>query len=309
MTAYAQLPAWKPDKNVEIVVGTTAGSALDGTARLVQKIWQERNLPGATSSVVNKAGGNMAIAGAYLSQRTGDAHYLQFISATLLTDHIIGSGNYNYTDFTPVALLGSQYLVIATRTDSPLKSGKELIAQLVRDPASASFGLNGIGNNLHILIAVLGKAGGVDVRKMKTVAFQGGELMTAALGGHVDLVSTVVSNVLPQVTAGKMRVIGVASPQRLGGALADAPTWKEQGIDAVVRNWWAVLGAKGLTAAQVAWWDKVFAATTAAEAWKQELAKNFWDDKPLASAETAAFLREDYAKLRMSLQDLGLAKR
>ena len=304
----AQAPAWKPEKNVEVIVGTTPGSALDGAARLMQKIWQERSLLGVTSSVVNKPGGNMTVAGAYLSQRTGDPHYFQVISPTMLTDHIIGSGTYSYTDFTPVALLGSQYLAIATRADSPLKSGRDLIAQLKRDPTSASFGINGVGNSLHILIAVLCKAAGVDVKKVRTVAFNGGELMTAALGGHVDVVSTVLSNVAPHVAAGKLRILGIAAPERIGGALADVPTWREQGVDAVVRNWWAVIGAKNLTVEQLAYWDRVMTATTGSAEWKQELAKNYFDDKYLNSAETSVFLRDEYLRLRASLVELGLAK-
>jgi putative tricarboxylic transport membrane protein len=300
---------WKPEKNVEILVGTTPGSALDASARLMQKIWQERSLPGASSSVVNKPGGNMTVAAAYLQQRSGDAHYFQVISPTILTDHITGSGRFDIAEFTPVALLGSQYLAIATRTESPLKSGRDLVMLLKRDAGAASFGINGVGNSLHILVAAVGKAAGADVKKMRAVAFQGGELMTAALGGHVDVISTVVSNVLPHVATGKLRFIGIAAPERLGGALADTPTLREQGIDAVVRNWWAVIGAGGLTPAQLAWWDRVMAATTATPEWKSELARGFWDDKYLNSAETAAFLREEYARLRSALNEMGLAKR
>lgn len=234
MTASAQSPGWKPEKNVEIIVGTTAGSSLDHTARALQKIWQDRGMLSVASTVINKAGGNMGVAAAYLSQHAGDPHYFQVISPTVLTNHINGGGTYNYTAFTPMALLGNRYVAIAARTDSPIKSGKDLVEQLKRDPTAVKFGINGVGNNLHILVAVVGKAAGADVKKIKTVVFAGGELITAAIGGHVDLISTVTSNILPQAQAGKLRMLGVASPQRLGGALADVPTWKEQGVDAVV---------------------------------------------------------------------------
>jgi putative tricarboxylic transport membrane protein len=307
--ASAQMPVWKPEKNVELVVGTTAGSALDRTARSVQKIWQDRGMLGVTSTVINKAGGNMSVAAAYLGQHAGDAHYLQFISPTMLTDYITGGSTISYADYSPIALLGSQYLAIATRIDSPIKSGKDLIERLKHDPTSASFGINGVGNNLHILIAVISKESGVDVKRVRTVVFQGGELMTAVIGGHIDLVSTVPSNLLPQLQAGKLRVLGVAAPRRLGGPLADVQTWREQGVDAVVPNWWAVIAPKGLSAAQIDYWDMIFAATTSAEDWKRNLAASFFEPRYLNSAETAGYLRVEYAKLKASLAELGLAKR
>ena len=308
-TASAQAPGWKAEKNVEIIVGTTAGSSLDHTARTLQKIWQDRGVLGVASTVINKPGGNMGVAAAYLSQRAGDPHYFQIISPTLLTNHINGGGTYNYTDFTPMALLGNRYVAIAARADSPIKSGKDLLEQLRRDPTTVTFGINGVGNNLHILIAVVGKAAGADVKKLKTVVFAGGELITAAIGGHVDLISTVTSNILPQVQAGKLRMLGVASSQRLGGALADFPTWEEQGGDAVGQNWAALLGPKGLTASQIAYWDRVFGMTTSSEEWKTFLVKSQWEVEYLNSADTTAYLHDDYKKLRAPLVDLGLAKR
>ncbi len=309
MTASAQSPEWKPEKNVEIIVGTTAGSSLDHTARALQKIWHDRGMLGVASTVINKAGGNMGIAAAYLSQHAGDPHYFQVISPTLLTNHINGGGTYNYTDFTPMALLGNRYVAIAAHVDSPIKSGKDLLEQLKRDPTAVRFGINGVGNNLHILIAVVGKAAGADVKKLRTVVFAGGELITAAIGGHVELISTVTSNILPQVQAGKLRMLGVASSQRLGGALADFPTWKEQGVDAVVQNWATVLGAKGLTVAQIAYWDRVFGMTTSSEEWKTGLVKSQWEVEYLNSAGTTAYLHDEYKSLRAALTDLGLAKR
>lgn len=309
MTVSAQSPGWKPEKNAEIIVGTTAGSSLDRTARALQKIWQDRGVLGVASAVINKPGGNMGVAAAYLSQHAGDPHYFQIISPTLLTNHINGGGTYNYTDFTPMALLGNRYVAIAARADSPIKSGKDLLEQLKRDPTAVSFGINGVGNNLHILVAVVGKASGTDVKKIKTVVFAGAELITAAIGGHVDLISTVTSNILPQVQAGKLRMLGIASPHRLGGALADFPTWKEQGVDAVVRNWATMLGPKGMTAAHVAYWDRVFGTTTSTEEWKTGLAKSQWEVEYLNSADTTAYLHDDYKNLRAALVDLGLAKR
>src|SRR3982750_4542972 len=99
--AYAQ-GAWKPDKNVEFVVGLTPGSSQDRTARVLQNIAQTKTLLGVSSSVVNRVGGGGNIAWNYLAQHAGDAHWLQIASPTILTNYIIGTANFTYSDFTPL---------------------------------------------------------------------------------------------------------------------------------------------------------------------------------------------------------------
>ncbi|MCE9638970.1 MAG: hypothetical protein K8S22_02275, partial [Betaproteobacteria bacterium] len=169
--AFAQ-PAWRPDRNVELIVGSTPGSGQDKTARVIQKIWKDAKLVEVTSSVVNKAGGGGIIADTYVSQRAGDAQTLMTASPTLLTNHIAGRSKLNYTDFTPVALLFDEYIAFVVRPESALKSSADLIAALRKDPASVSFGFGtSIGNANHISIALLAKALGVDVKQMKVVVF------------------------------------------------------------------------------------------------------------------------------------------
>jgi len=306
--ATAQAQAWKPEKNVEIVVGLSAGSSQDRTARALQKVWQDGNVLGVAVAVVNRVGGGGQVAWNYLAQHAGDAHYLQIASPTILTSYITGSSRFTFRDFTPLALLGSQYVAAAVPTDSPLKSGRDLIEKLHRDPASVSIGINSAGSALHILAGILVKSAGADPRKAKIVVFQGAELMTAALGGHVDCIVTVASNIQPHVESGKLRMLGVAAPRRLGGALAQVPTWKEQGVDTVVANWAGVFGPKGLGAQQIAYWDRVIAATVATDEWKAFLAANEWEGDYLASAAFADALRIEEPKLRSALADLGLAK-
>src|SRR5262245_8380078 len=89
-SALAQsTPAWKPSKPVEIIVGVGAGGGIDRTARLVQKIFQDRRLLEVPSSVVNKPGGGGTIAQAYLNQHAGDAHYFEITATSLLTNNIL----------------------------------------------------------------------------------------------------------------------------------------------------------------------------------------------------------------------------
>ena len=304
--AWAQ--DWKPDKNIEIVVGLSAGSSQDRTGRTLQKIWQDTNLPGVTSTVVNRVGGSGQVAWNYLSQHPADPHYVQIATPTVLTGAITGASRFVYTDFTPLALLGHQYIALATQSDSALRSGLDVIERLKRDPTSVSLGINSAGSALHILAATLVKTAGGDPKKAKIAVFQGAELLTAAIGGHIDCVVTVAANIAPHMQSGKLRMLGIAAPHRLGGMLAAVPTWKEQGVDTVVPNWTGVFGVGRMNAQQIAWWDRVLAASVASNDWKSFLEANLWDGEYLASADFARLVKSENVRFRGALTELGLAK-
>jgi len=105
-----------------------------------------------------------------------------------------------------------------------------------------------------------------------------------------------------------MRVIGVAAPQRLGGPLAGAATWKEQGIDLVYGNWRAIFAPKGLSPAQVAFWENALRRMAETAEWKADLEKNYWTEDFVTGAQLTREIERDYVYLKTMLVDLGLAK-
>lgn len=301
-------PAWKPEKNVEIVVGLTPGSSQDRTARFLQNLWQSKGFAGVPVTVNNRVGGAGNIAWAYTATHAGDAHWFQISSPTILTNHILGSAAFTYSDYTPLAMLGTQYIGVAVRTESPLKSVREIVERLRANPGALSMATNSQGSYLHIVCAQIARASGMDPRKMKLAIFQGGELMTAALGGHVDAIATVTSNLLPHVQSGKLRLIGISSAKRLGGILALVPTLKEQGVDIVIGNWQGTIGPPKLAAAQIAYWDGVFARSVKTDEWRADQEQNLWESDYLNAAEFSRFLKSDYEQAKAIFVELGLAK-
>jgi len=308
--ALAQPGPWKPARNVEIIVGVGAGGGIDRTARMVQKILQDQRLLEVTATVVNKPGGGGAIAQAYLNQRAGDAHYFEITATSLLTNHITGKSPHGHKDFTPIAMLYDEYIGFLVRSDSPLKSGRDLLNLLKADPESLPIGIaTAAGNTNHIAAGLAAKAAGGDVKKLKVVVFgSGGESMTALLGGHVGLVVTPSANAITHLQSGKMRVLAVASPARLEGALATVPTWKEQRADVVVANWRPVIGPKSWSASQVAFWEEVFARVTRSDEWKNEVAQSGGVNHYMNSRDLSAYFETQYAQFKVILTELGLAK-
>jgi putative tricarboxylic transport membrane protein len=308
--AGAQIPAWRPDKAVELVVPSAPGGGTDKTARLMQRIWQERRIVEVPVSVVNKSGGAGAVSLAYLRQHASDAHYVQIVSAVLLTNHIAGSSPLTYTDFTPVALLNSEYVAFAVKADSPIQSLRDLSARLQKDPASVSIAVGtSLGGVNHVAAALVARGAGSDARKLRTVVFKSSaESAMAGLGGHVDVVVSSASVLLPHVKSGALRLIGLSAPRRLAGPLAGVPTLKEQGVDAVVDNFRFMIAPPGISASQLAYWDAAGARLAQADEWKKDLENNVLENTYMQSRDARKYLDEQYAGLKAALADAGLAR-
>jgi len=302
--------AWSPQRNVEIVVGSAPGGSNDKTARQVERILVEKRIVSIPLTVVNKPGGGSTIAFNYVSQHAGDAHYLMVGTTALLSNHIVGSSKLSYQDFTPIASLFNDYVVFVVNAESPMKTGKDLIARLKKDPKSVAIGFaTTLGSHNHVAAGLLAKSVGSNPRDLKVIAYKGAaEALTNLLGGHIDLVTTAAGNAAPHVAAGRLRVVGVAGPARFTGALASAPTWKEQGVDLVFGGWRSIMGPKGLSAAQVAYWEGVLAKATKVPEWREDLERNFWADDFVTSAQFRKDLEKDYAEMKAVLTDLGMAK-
>src|SRR5260221_5944043 len=178
----ARAADWKPDKRVEIVVPNAAGGGNDRIARLVQKIAQENRWVDPVMTVINKPGAGVVVGLNYLNQHPGDGHYIAIVSATFLADYVTGRSSLGIADITPLAQLFTEYVGFAVKPDSAIKSGKDLIAMLKTDAGSVSTAIaGGIGNHNYIALALVTRAAGGDVKKLKVVTFNGGgEQITAS---------------------------------------------------------------------------------------------------------------------------------
>jgi putative tricarboxylic transport membrane protein len=319
ITAVAALTAacnvyaadWKPDKRIEIVVPNAPGGGNDRIARLVQHIAQDKRFVDPVMTITNKPGAGQVIGITYLNQHAGDGHYIGIISATFLGDIVSGRSQLGLADIAPIAELFTEYVGFAVKADSPLKTGKDLVARLKADAGSISTAISGvIGNHNYIALALLARAAGGDVKKLKVVTFNsGGEGITAALGGHVDLVVAPEATILPHVQAGSLRMLAIAAPRRLPGPIADVPSTTELGVKTTLSNWRVMIGPRGLTPEQTAYWENVLARVVDTDEWKRMLEKDSLTGEFLRSNEARAQLQTEYAELKAIMTGLGLVKK
>lgn len=301
---------WQPGKPVEIVVPTGAGGTNDQMARLVQSTLQTQKLINVPALVVNKSGGNQSLAVVYVNQHKADPHFLLYSTATVFTNEIAGLTKQRYTELSPVALLLVDYTVISVKTDSPIKSMRDMVARLKSNPDSLSFGLVSRGGPNHLAAAQTMKAAGIQPKALKFVVFKtNAQSMTAAMGGHIDAVVSSVSAAMPQTEAGNMRIIGIAAPQRQPGKLAQVPTMREEGMNATgIPNWRGILAAPGVSAEQVAFWSGALTKVVATKEWKQQLEENNVASEFTTGEALHKWLAEAYQDTRVVMGDLGLVK-
>ena len=305
----AAAQGWKPERTVEIIVGCAPGCGPDNVARTMQRTFQTKHFFDAPITIQNKGGGMGAVLRIYLKQYPGNAHYLYHGDQGVLASQVMGRGA--YTDFTPIAILFGEYIGIAVKADSPIKSGRDLIERLQKNPAAASFGIaTSLGNVNHQGVAAALRSAGIDVRKTRNVVFDSGALaITSLLGGHIDAVPVSVGLWVPHLKKGAVRVIAVSAPERLPEFFAVIPTWREQGANAVVFNWRAMFGPKGMSAPQVAYWENIFQRFTETPEWKAEMALRGSVSQFMPAAAMKKRMDEEYADIKALLVDLELAKK
>ena len=298
---------WKPERTVEVVVFAAPGGGNDKSARVLHKIWTENKMLDAV--VVNKVGGGGSVAYTFVSQKTGDPHFIAIAQAGLVTNHIAGRSPLNYTDLTPLAFVGSEPVGLAVRAESPHKTLKDFVNPLRKDPQSLSISVGSTRGAInHFTVALLAKTAGIDPTRLKILVFGGGaESVTNLLGGHIDAMSQAINNAIPHYQAGKMRILAVSTAKRSPG-LPDVPTFREQGFDVVMEGWTVFMGPKGLTAAQLPYWEDLFARSVQHPEWKKYLESNAWEWGYRNSKDTADYLKKDYDVSKALLTELGMAK-
>lgn len=183
-------------------------------------------------------GGVGAVAyNAVVAQRPGDAGTITAFSSGSLLNLAQGKfGRFDENAVKWLAAIGTSYGAIAVRTDSPYKNLDDLVKALKADPSKVVIGSGGtVGSQDWMQTALIAKAAGINPRDLRYVALEGGgEIATALLGGHIQVGSTDISDSMPHILSGDMRLLAVFSEERLPeAAMANIPTAKEQGYDIV----------------------------------------------------------------------------
>ncbi|SDC09111.1 Tripartite-type tricarboxylate transporter, receptor component TctC [Terribacillus halophilus] len=296
-----------PSKNLEIVAPASPGGGWDLTARSVENVLSGQKLVEENINVVNKPGGGGEVGWKYLESK--DSHSLAINSSLVLTNNLLGQSEMTYEGFTPIATLATEWQSLAVPPDSEYESAKELLEAIKEDPASIKIGVGpGLGNDDHLSLVQAASEFGIDPSQMNFLVYEGGgDVVTALLGGHVDAVTTSLSEVKDQYLADKLNILAVSSDKPVEG-IEDVPTWTDQGIDLVFPHWRGIMGPPDMTEEEIAYWDEKLSEMVETEEWQKVLENNDWEGFYKNSEETKAFMDEQHNLYKSLIEDSGLVK-
>jgi putative tricarboxylic transport membrane protein len=291
--------------NLKMMIPANPGGGWDTTGRALGKALQDA---GVASSVQyeNKGGAAGAIGLAqFVNAAKGDPNALMVMGAVMLGGIITGKPPVSLSQATPIARLTSEYNVFVLPENSPLKTMKDVIEQMKKDPGSVKWGGGSRGSTEHIAAAMIAREVGVDPAKINYVPFRGGGEATAAiLGGNVTVGGSGYSEFQQYIETGKMKAIAVTSATRLKGV--NVPTLKEQGVNVEIGNWRGVYGAPGITPPQAKALGDLIVKATKSKAWAEAMDKNGWTDALLVGKPFADFVDNEFASLRATMVKAGM---
>ena len=128
--------AWQPSRSVEFVVPSGPGAALDTAARKMADLMQRSKLIAEPMVISNRSGAAGSIALQVLQQHPGDAHWLSTFTSGMINARVIGGVAPTYDEFTPIAVVLEESIVVAVRADSSLKTARDLVNKLKAQPNS-----------------------------------------------------------------------------------------------------------------------------------------------------------------------------
>ena len=306
MAAAGALPlSAQAAANLKLMIPANPGGGWDTTGRALGKALQES---GAATAVTfeNKGGAAGAIGLAqFVNSAKGDGNAMMVMGAVMLGGIITGKPPVTVTQATPLARLTSEFNVFVLPADSPLKSMKDVVEQMKKDPGSVKWGGGSRGSTEHIAAAMLAREVGVDAAKINYVPFRGGGEATAAiLGGNVTVGGSGYSEFQQYIESGKMRAIAVTSAARLKGI--NIPTMKEQGFDVVIGNWRGVYGGPSITPEQRKTLIDMIVKATKTKSWAESLEKNNWTPALQTGKEFEDFVDREFASLRATMAKAGM---
>lgn len=243
--SWAQQPY--PFRVVKVVLPVLPGSTTDILARLVAEQLSQKW--GKPVIVENMPGAAMNIGSEYVAHAEPDGYTLLIcppspLSIQQLLYHDL---KYDPTKFVPIALLGKIANVLAVRPDFPAGSVQELIAYGKANPGKLTFASQGVGSTAHLSGSELEVLGGI---KMVHVPYHGAQpALTDIMSSNVDMFFDTLTTSVPLYRAGKLKLIGVASAERVS-AVPEVPTIAESGIPGFRSiTWFAMAGPPAMPAA------------------------------------------------------------
>lgn len=297
-----------PAKPIQVVVGWGAGGITDrstrGIAPIAEKFlgqpWVVTNMPGAAG----------AIGAAHVLRQNPDGYTLLFGSETMSIWQLMGLSEHSYKDFEPIMLCTQGVPAIAVNASRPWQTVQEFVEYAKANPRKIKLGIAGPATTGAVASAILQKCLGTEFSK---ITFEGGgPAVTAALGGHVDVVMENLPDVVEHHKAGKLRILAIFDNQRME-TLPDVPALGEvypgTGDYLPYGPYFGLFAPKGVPHAVISTLVDAMKKAVMDPRWQQYVRDGYFRSLALSGDEARQYLDKWTSKTAWLIYDLGVAKK
>jgi len=230
-------------------------------------------------------------------------------SAPLIVRSLQGLFPHSYRDLTPIGGLIADPGVIAVRANSPLSSWGDVVAALGDSRKRLFVGGGSVKGSLdHITLSLLAQADGIDPRKIRYLAYDGGaKALLALMSGEVDVLVSGLGETLAAHQAGTIRILGVTADS--GHQTAGITSFRDQNVDVVFYNWRGVFAPGDIEPTDKKRLVELLTEAVATPTWQQQLDRYGWQPKFLPDQLFVEYLQEQERQLQEIMTDLGLVRR
>ena len=295
-----------PSRTIEFISHSSAGSGTDLFSRNISDLLAKEKFFSQPFINTNRVGGNGVIAYNYLKSKRGDPHVVIALSVTvILTASLRPELELGLDTITPLIRYAQDPQAVAVRAESKFKTFKELADAGARDPGSIVAGVTGPTGSGRAALYLIERETGV---KFRFVTFKGGgDAVLATLGGHVELTTENMSEMMPLVEAKKMRVLAVTGERHFKNA-PDIPTLKELGYNIVAVTGRGFAMPPDVPKEAAATMEAALKRVYDSAAYKDYAERNMFEDAYLGSAPFAQQLIKQRVEQAEFLKHIGVLK-
>ena len=293
-----------PNKPIKWIAPLAAASAVDAAARVVaakisENIGQQivvENIPGAAG----------LIGAEKVAKASPDGYTFGAFNDSVMTmvPHMHAKMPWDtLRDFEAVSLVGTIEWGLVTGVDKPYRSAADLIAAAKASPGRIDYSSGGNGSPQHVAMALFASTAGI---QMQHVPYKGAtQAAVGVAGGEVSVAFQGLGTVTPLIQAGKLRLIGVATPQRM--PTREAPTIAESGLPGFTFNsWFAVYAPAGTPRAAINRMSEEIRKALADPGVREKLTQQGFTLRGSTPEELASATREQLAKYQKLMKEAGI---
>ena len=307
LTAAPTMAQAYPNKPIELVVHTSAGSGGDVVSRAVAEIIRKEKFLPQVINVNNRVGGAGVVGFSYFKTKRGDPYVMMSVTGTILALAYRPEINIGLENYIPLALFAIDPQTIMVPADSPFKTFKDLMEAARSKPetlVAATTSMQGTG---RLVVHLMEKQ--VPGSKFKFVTFKGGsEAVTSVAGGHTSFTTENLSEGLGFVEGKKVRVLAISADKRLPQA-PDVPTMLELGYPITAGTIRGFTFTAGVPKEAVATMETALKKAHDSPEWKEIAKRNIFQDVYMGSAEFTKFLHARLQEYKEFYDAIGLGKK